>query len=139
MAGKLTSEQIKGEVLRFWNVFMEKNADALMNFYAPDSSVFSSVSARVEPGRLAAARRQREYFHAKSTVRSTTGNVDVIVIGDTAAVASYNFTFHATRVAAGVGQATEEDIKQGRATQVFRLEPDGRVLIVHEHLSSVDK
>jgi ketosteroid isomerase-like protein len=139
MAGKLTSEQIKGEVLRFWNVFMEKNADALMNFYAPDSSVFSSVSARVEPGRLAAARRQREYFHAKSTVRSTTGSVEVIVIGDTAAVANYNFTFHATRVVAGAGQAVEEDIKQGRATQVFRLEPDGRVLIVHEHLSSVDK
>ena len=139
MANKLTVEQVKGEVLRFWNVFMEKNADALMNFYAPDSSVFSSVSARVEPGRLAAARRQREYFHAKSTVRSTTSNVDVILVGDTAAVANYNFTFHATRVAAGVGQAVEEDIKQGRATQVFRLEPDGRVLIVHEHLSSVDK
>lgn len=139
MSGKLTVEQVKGEVLRFWNVFMEKNSDALMNFYAPDSSVFSSISARVEPGRLAAARRQREYFHAKSTVRSTTSNVEVILVSDTAAVANYNFTFHATKVAAGVAQTAEENIKQGRATQVFRLEPDGRVLIVHEHLSSVDK
>jgi ketosteroid isomerase-like protein len=93
----------------------------------------------VEPGRLAAARRQREYFHAKSTVRSTTGNVEVILVSDTAAVANYNFTFHATRVASGAAGAAEEDIKQGRATQVFRLEPDGKVLIVHEHLSSVDK
>jgi ketosteroid isomerase-like protein len=139
MTNKLTAEQIRGEVLRFWNVFMEKNADALMNFYAPDSSVFSSISSRVEPGRLAAARRQREYFHAKSTVRSTTGNVEVILVSDTAAVANYNFTFHATKVAAGAGGSAEEDIKQGRATQVFRLEPDGKVLIVHEHLSSVDK
>jgi ketosteroid isomerase-like protein len=139
MASKLTVEQVKGEVLRFWNVFMEKNAEALMNFYAPDSSVFSSVSARVEPGRLAAARRDREYFHTKSTVRSTTGSVDVILVSDTAAVANYNFTFHATKVAGGMAGSNEEDIKQGRATQVFRLESDGRVLIVHEHLSSLDK
>src|SRR4051794_24108719 len=126
MTNKLTAEQVRGEVLRFWNVFMEKNADALMNFYAPDSSVFSSVSSRVEPGRLAAARRQREYFHAKSTVRSTTGSVEVILVSDTAAVANYNFTFHASKVAAGAGGSSEEDIKQGRATQVFRLEPDGK-------------
>lgn len=139
MASKLTAEQVRGEVLRFWNVFMEKNADALMNFYAPDSSVFSSVSARVEPGRLAAARREREYFHAKSTIRSTTGNIEVIMLGDGAAVADYTFTFHATKVGGGMAAASEEDIKQGRATQVFRLDPDGRVLIVHEHLSAIDK
>src|SRR5260221_6192958 len=99
MSARLTVEQIKGEVLRFWNVFMEKNAEALMNFYAPDSSVFSSISARVEPGRLSAARREREYFHAKSTVRSTPGNVEVILVSDTSAVAVYNFAFHATKVA----------------------------------------
>ena len=139
MANKLTAEQVRGEVLRFWNVFMEKNADALMNFYAPDSSVFSSVSARVEPGRLAAARREREYFHAKSTIRSTTGNVEVIMLGESAAVADYTFTFHATKVGGGMSAASEEDIKQGRATQVFRLDPDGRALIVHEHLSAIDK
>jgi ketosteroid isomerase-like protein len=139
MSNKITAEQVRGEVLRFWNVFMEKNATALMDFYAPDSSVFSSVSARVEPGRLAAARRQREYFHAKSTIRSTTGNIEVILLGDLGAVADYTFTFHATRVATGMSAAAEEDIKQGRATQVFRLEPDGRVLIVHEHLSAIDK
>jgi len=139
MSNKITAEQIRGEVLRFWNVFMEKNAEALMNIYAPDSSVFSSVSARVEPGRLAAARREREYFHAKSSIRSTTGNIEVIMLGENAAVADYTFTFHATKVASGMNAAVEEDIKQGRATQVFRLEPDGRVLIVHEHLSAIDK
>lgn len=139
MANKITAEQVRGEVLRFWNVFMEKNAAALMEFYAPDSSVFSSVSARVEPGRLAAARREREYFHAKSSIRSSTGIVEVILLGETGAVADYTFTFHATKVGSGMTATAEEDIKQGRATQVFRLEPDGRVLIVHEHLSAIDK
>src|SRR3954462_2505904 len=103
MTNKLTAEQVRGEVLRFWNVFMEKNADALMNFYAPDSSVFSSVSARLEPGRLAAARREREYFHAKSALRSSTASIDVILLGDNAACASYLFQFHAMRVAGGLG------------------------------------
>jgi ketosteroid isomerase-like protein len=139
MVPKITVEQVKGEVLRFWNVFMEKNAEALMNFYAPDSSVFSSVSARLEPGRLAAARREREYFHAKSALRAAASNIEVILLGDNAAVANYMFTFHASKVASGAGASAEEDIKQGRATQVFRLDPDGRLLIVHEHLSSVDK
>jgi|SRR6185312_15794234 len=137
MTNKLTVEQVKGEVLRFWNVFMDKNADALMNFYAPDSSVFSSVSARLEPGRLAAARREREYFHAKAALRSNAGNIEVILLGDNSAAATYLFQFHAMRVAGGLGAPVEEDIKQGRATQIFRLEPDGRVLIVHEHLSAV--
>jgi len=136
---RLTAEQVKGEILRFWNVFMDKDAQGLMNFYAPDSSVFSSVSARLEPGRLAAARREREYFHAKASLRSSTSNIDVILLGDNAACASYLFQFHAMRVAGGLGNPVEEDIKQGRATQIFRLQPDGRVLIVHEHLSAVDK
>lgn len=139
MVPKITVEQVKGEVLRFWNVFMEKNAEALMNFYAPDSSVFSSVSARLEPGRLAAARREREYFHAKSALRAEASNIEVILLSDNAAVANYIFTFHATKVVSGAGTSTQEDIKQGRATQVFRLDADGRILIVHEHLSSVDK
>jgi len=138
IAEQLTPELVRGEVQRFWNAFMEKNAGALMNFYSPDSSVFSSVSPRVEPGRLAAARRQREYFHKLSVVKASTGMIDVVIVGN-AAIASYNFQFHATKVASSFAQGTEEDIKQGRATQVFRMEPDGKMLIVHEHLSTVEK
>src|SRR5262245_47859523 len=136
---KLTVEQVKGEVQRFWNIFVEKNAEHLMEFYGPESSVFSSVTARPEPGRLAAARREREYFHKASVLRATPGPVDVIMIGEHAAVASYNFQFHATKVASSFAQATQEDIEHGRATQVFQYDADGKLRIVHEHLSSVDK
>jgi ketosteroid isomerase-like protein len=135
----MTVEQVKAEVHRFWNVFMEKAADAHAAFYAPVSSVFSSVTARPEPGRLAAARRQREYFHVASTIRVTIGNIDVVLLGETAAVASYTFEFHATKVAGSFSQTAEEEIKNGRATHVFELDTDGKPRIVHEHLSSVDK
>ena len=136
---RLTAEQVKVEVQRFWATFVEKNADQLMDFYGPESSVFSSVTSRSEPGRLAAARRQREYFHKASVLRATPNMIDVVLIGEHAAVASYNFEFHATKVASSFSQSTEEDIRQGRATQVFQYDNDGKLRIVHEHLSSVDK
>jgi ketosteroid isomerase-like protein len=136
---KLTVEQVKVEVQRFWEVFMDKNAEQLMEFYGPESTVFSSVTARSEPGRLAAARRQREYFHQASTLRAMPHTIDVVMIGDHAAVASYNFQFHATKVVNSFAQKAEEDIKNGRATQVFQYDLDGKLRIVHEHLSSVDK
>lgn len=136
---KLTLDQIRGEVQRFWNVFTAKNGPALTEFYGPESSVFSSVSGRSEPGRLAAARRQREYFHTLSQLRATVGSIDVVLLGDNAAVASYTFQFHATKVASTMSQKTEENITNGRATQVFSYDADGKLRIVHEHLSSVDK
>ena len=136
---KLTVDAIKAEVQRFWSAFSNKQSEQLMEFYSPESSVFGSASTRSEPGRLAAARRQREYFHAKATIRATPGMIDVILLGDHAAVASYTFTFHASKVASGLAGAAEEDIRNGRASQVFGYDPEGKLRIVHEHLSHVDK
>jgi ketosteroid isomerase-like protein len=139
MQQKLTVEAIKAEVQRFWNAFSNKQSEQLMDFYSPEASVFGSSSTRSEPGRLAAARRQREYFHAKSSIRATPGMIDVVLLGDFAAVASYTFTFHASKVASGLSGAAEEDIRNGRASQVFSYDPEGKLRIVHEHLSHVDK
>ena len=133
----LTADQVRAEVQRFWNTFTAKAEDTLGEFYAPTSSVFGSDATRTEPGRLAAARRKREYFHAGTSLNVSLGPIDVIPLGDTAAVATYTFKFHANRVQHGLGQSDTEDIQHGRATQVFALEADGRVLIVHEHLSAV--
>jgi len=134
---KITAEEIKAEVHRFWNNFQGKAADSLTEMYSPEATVFSSVSSRVEPGHLAAARRRREYFHAKGALRATVSNIDVIMLSDIAAVASYNFTFNATMVMVGMGQTKEEDIKRGRATHVFSLDHDGKLKIMHEHFSTV--
>ena len=131
----LNAEQIRAEVRRFWQVFEAKQADALADFYAHESTVFGSASTRPEPGRLAAARRQREYFHRQATVKAEAGVIDVVLLGDTAAVASYGFKFRATGVAGALGKQEDEDITSGRATQVFALDPDGKLRIVHEHLS----
>ena len=119
MAEKITADLVKATVRRFWDVFTSKSSDALADFYAHESSVFGSQTTRTEPGRLAAARRHREYFHAQSVLKAEVGEIEVISLGERAAVASYTFKFHATKVANMLGKTVEEEITSGRATQVF--------------------
>ena len=135
----ISAEQVRSEVERFWSAFSSKASDVIESFYLPESTVFSSVSSRAEPGRLAATRRKREYFHPQNRIRVQLGPVEVHAIGDSAAVATYTFEFHATKVMRGLGKDVEEDIQNGRATQVFVQQPDGRICILHEHLSFIPK
>jgi ketosteroid isomerase-like protein len=134
---KLSTEQVQAEVQRYWSAFTNKDAEQLMQFYSCEATVFGSATARPEPGRLAAARREREYFHSKSALRAQVGLIDVVLLGDTAAVASYTFQFHANRAGALQTENVEEDIRNGRATQVYAFDPEGRLQIVHEHFSTV--
>jgi ketosteroid isomerase-like protein len=135
MRDRLTAELIKREVERFWHTFQAKDAEALHQFYAPEATVFGSSSARPEPGRLASARRQREYFHSKTVVRVNLGNMDVLLLGDHSGVCGYSLDFDASRVAVGVEVEAEEHIRQGRVSQVFSYDSDDRLRIVHEHIS----
>jgi ketosteroid isomerase-like protein len=139
MSSKLNAQIIQDEVQRFWNAFTSKDTQALSEFYAPESTVFGSISTRLEPGRLAATRRQREYFHTKAVLKARTSMVEVLMLGDAAGVAAYNFEFEATDVATGLGHAGTEKIAQGRATQVFGFDADGHLRILHEHLSIASK
>ncbi len=138
MPGTVTVDEVQAEVRRFWSAFSGKAAEGLKGFYAGESSVFGSSGTRSEPGSLAAARRQREYFTPQTNMKVQLGPIEVVVLGESSAVASYTFQFHATKVASLLGKAQEEDIRQGRATQVFVRDADGKLRIVHEHLSTVD-
>jgi ketosteroid isomerase-like protein len=130
----LTAEQVKAEITRYWKSFMDKDAASLGDFYAHESVGFSSTSRRSEPGRMAAIRREREYFQNSGHIQATIDGVEVILLGESAAVAAYTFRFHAGRSEA-LGNITEEDIQDGRATQVFAFDADGRLRIFHEHFS----
>jgi ketosteroid isomerase-like protein len=132
----ITPEEVKAEVNRFWNIFVSKTPELLEEFYAPDATVFGSTAVRAEPGRLAVTRRRREYFEAQTSVRVNIGEIDVHFIGDSSAVATYSFRFNASRVSTGNGKTTDEHLEHGRATQIFVLDNDGKLRILHEHLSS---
>ncbi len=131
----LSPENVRAEVEKFWTAFTSKSTVQLAEFYAHDSNVFGSLSTRSEPGRLAATRREREYFGTNSVLRASHGEVEVIMLGDRAAIACYIFQFHATKLGPGGSRSAEEHIEKGRATQVFSLDYDGQIRIFHEHLS----
>jgi ketosteroid isomerase-like protein len=133
---RFVAEEIRSEVVRFWNVFSSKSPELLEGFYASDATVFASMGIRAEPGRLAVARRKREYFNRQTSVKVQIGFVDVQIIGDMAAVATYTFKFHGLGIVSGATKDAEETIDNGRATQVFVLDNDGHLRILHEHLSS---
>jgi hypothetical protein len=131
----MSQEIVRAEVTRFWNAFTSKSIETLEDFYAHQSSVFGSLSNRPEPGRLAAKRREREYFQTDSILRYQLGTVDVVILSDNSAVACYTFQFHATKLASAA-KRTEEHIAGGRATQVFAVDPgDQKIRIYHEHFS----
>lgn len=128
-------ENIRAEVEKFWTAFTSKSTIQLAEFYAHDSSVFGSLSTRSEPGRLAATRREREYFGTNSVLRASHGEIEVTMLGDQVAIACYTFQFHAAKLGPGGARSAEEHIERGRATQVFSLDYDGQIRIFHEHLS----
>jgi len=132
----LTPEEIRTDVARFWNVFTSKAPDLLEEFYASDATVFASTGVRAEPGRLAVTRRRREYFDKQTSVRVQIGVVDVQLLSDNCAVASYTFRFDATRVAGGLGKSSDEHLEHARATQVFQKDAEGKLRIIHEHFST---
>lgn len=130
----LSPEAVRAEVARFWNAFISKSTEMLEEFYAHESTVFGTASTRSEPGRLAATRRRREYFISQSILRANTGIVDVVMLDDRTAIATYAFQFHASKLS-NAARHQEEHIAQGRATQVFAVDTDGKIRIFHEHLS----
>ena len=130
----MTADQIRTEVGRFWSLFTSKSAEGLEEFYAHESSVFGSSAIRPEPGRLAATRRKREYFHPQTTVKVKLGPIDVQLVGEVG-IASYTFELHATKVAGALGKWVDENIEYGRATQIFAPDAEGHPRILHEHLS----
>ncbi len=131
----MTAEDVHQSVRRYWDVFRAKSEERLRELYARNSTAFEVAAARTEPGKLSAARRAREYFHREAQFAVQVGPVDVTLLGETAAVASYTFQFRAKQRRIAPGKMQEESFDVIRATQVFGIE-EGNLRIVHEHFSA---
>lgn len=136
--GKVTPEQVQAAVRSFWDILMAKSADSLVDAYATNGMTFRVGSVSIEPGFMGSAQRSREYFHEACMLDMELGPIEVILLNDTTAVAIYTFQFHALNraVASSRENLKEESIPNGRATQIFRRGHDGKLRILHEHLSS---
>lgn len=124
---------------RVWELFASKKIDQWQSFYADVASVFGTASKRPEPARLVVLRRQREYLTSVTRLAVHVGKVDVEIIGPDCAVAAYTMQLDAEQIArlSAAGQKDhQEHLENARVTHVFQRDSDGRLRIVHEHISA---
>jgi len=133
----VTPDQIRGRVQEFWEAFTGQAKDNFQESYSPTASCFAADGRRSEPARLMWVRREREFFGPKSSVAAKVGIVTVQVLAPALAVASYPFHFSIVRILPN-GSRVEVEVPFGRATQVFSRDEKGRLVIIHEHLSSAE-
>lgn len=133
----ITSERVRRAVQDFWDAFTHQAKDRFQDLYSPTAVCFAADGRRSEAARLMWVRREREFFGPKSSVGAKVGAVSVQILSPNLALASYSFHFSIIRVLPN-GHRAEVEVPFGRATQVFQREPDGRFLIIHEHLSSAE-
>jgi hypothetical protein len=139
MTTSISTSQIENAVQRYWRVLMEKMTGEMEKFYSYDSTVFNPFSPRAEPGRVSAARKEREYFTPMTSFHAAiTGPITVQILADNLAVASYSFRWRAGNMEEKMlDKKFDKAVRDGRATQVFLLTPEGKLLIVNEHLSDI--
>ncbi|HVJ04193.1 MAG TPA: hypothetical protein VM578_00825 [Candidatus Saccharimonadales bacterium] len=135
----ILTSQVEAAARRYWRVLMEKSAGEMEKFYSYDSTVFNPFSPRTEPGRVSAARKEREYFTPKTVFNAEiTGPIEVQLLSETIAVATYPFRWTAKNMEVSVlARKFDKAVRDGRATQVFVLNSDGSLRIVNEHLSDI--
>ena len=59
MAAQISSDEIRAEVQKFWNILSGKSSEKLEDLYSPAAIIFTGKAKRSESGRLAAVRRMR--------------------------------------------------------------------------------
>lgn len=133
----ITPDQIRRATQEFWDAFTQQSKDRFQELYSPTATCFAADGRRSEPARLMWVRREREFFGPKSSVGVKLGTISVQILGPRLGVASYPFHFSIVRVLAN-GNRVEVEVPFGRATQVFERGDNGRLAIIHEHLSSAE-
>ncbi|MFZ0736214.1 MAG: nuclear transport factor 2 family protein [Candidatus Acidiferrales bacterium] len=134
---KTSPDEIRALVQKFWEYFIQKSKSQFDELYSPSATVFAADARRGEPARLMLVRRARELFGPASAVGAKLGSIDVQLLRDDLAVASYAFHFNVTRSLPN-GKCVSVDVPFGRATQVFQRDAKGTLRIIHEHISSAE-
>jgi ketosteroid isomerase-like protein len=131
----ISAEEVRAQVRSFWRAYCNQSQEEFEQFYFPDATVLEFDGRRIEPGRLMVARRLRELFPKMSSVSAELGPVDVQIVEPGIGVACYGYHFHVIRAMPN-GKRYESDIPLARATHVFQRDEQGRLRIIHEHMSA---
>jgi ketosteroid isomerase-like protein len=134
VADKITAEEVRAEVKKFWSILSRESNEKLEELYSPSATVFSGRAKRSEPGPLAAMRRMRRSADTGSTSSAEIDPIEVQIAGADVAVASYTYRFLSSKLQKD-GSREVRSTLFGRSTQIFQRDDRGRLKIVHEHLS----
>jgi hypothetical protein len=133
----LSPDQVRRAVQDLWDAFSRQSKSRFQELYSPTAPCFAADGRRSEPARLMWVRREREFFGPKSAVGAKLGQISVQILGPNLASACYPLHFSMVRVLAN-GSRVEIEVPFCRATQVFERGMNGKLLILHEHLSSAE-
>lgn len=128
-----SAQDVSAQVHRFWSVYCNGSKHLLGEMYLPSAIVFGTFARRSESVQLTLARRLRKVGSLKSWMSADLGPIDVQIVGDIA-VASYPYRFHLIKTNAD-GSRLDLDTPYSRGTQIFQLDQNGALRIIHEHFS----
>lgn len=119
ITNKISSDQVQAFVHQYWHVLMGKTPGEMEKLYTYDSTIFNPFAPRAESGRVSAARKEREYFEGETSFRAeVTGSIEVMLLSDNVAVATYTFRWQATGATGGLaGKRIDKAVRNGRATE----------------------
>jgi hypothetical protein len=131
---RISPEQVRKEIDRFWQMMCGKSPENLEALYAPAAVVVSGRAKRPEAANLALARRTRRIQEPGAQATVELGPVEVQMAEPGVAIASYTYKLNQSRPGESGGRVQRQVL--GRATQIFQLDSRGMLRIVHEHLSA---
>lgn len=133
-SSSLTPEQVRAQVETFWRIMCGKAHERLEDLYATSALVLTGKARKPEPAYSALERRGKQISAAVEAVAEL-GAIEVQLVENGVAVASYTYKFHQKR-SDQAGGVQKRHTMFGRATQIFQQDAGGRLRIVHEHLSA---
>ncbi len=131
----ISPDEVRVAVGRFWNAFAAKSRNTFPEMYFANALVLSSTGLQAEPGRLAIVRRMRKFFDSPGTLSIHIGQIEVQLLGEKTALATYFYVFEATETGRD-GSRVRKRTPFARATHIFQRDEQGNLRILHEHLSS---
>ena len=141
MPTKITVEQVRSAVQRWFAGMTDKRPGELPKIYAYDATTFNPFSPRPELGKVAAARLEREYFNPLTHFRSEiTSAIEVKFLADNVAVAVHTYRSFATNLEDPIrGKRYNRSVLDGRGTHIFILDAEGKLILAHQHLSDISR
>ena len=135
----ITADEVTAEVRRFWDVFCAKSKIEFERFYLADATVFApDTLGAADSARLMLPLKVRELFAPTSSASAKLGPIEVQIVEPELAIACYGLHHELVRTRL-TGKRIRIEMPWALMSQVFQRDEEGRLRIVHEHLSAATR